>query len=809
MPTLATALRKSNKGRTLRVRAAQTATYPTTAEIVGHHDTHDNFALDYTIASVQSGDWSNPATWNPARVPEQGDIVAIKTTHVVTYDVESLDLIAAIGVAGTFRWQHDIDTYLGVQNLTVFGPNTLGAGNYGYLEIGTAAQPIQADQTATIVIGNSVLVDENTGGVTNKEYSNGVQGWGKVRIHGAIKTPFVLCDDELVATQTTITLDSAVSGWVANDTLLLPDTRGHLGLASTLPYRIETRTLASVAGNGLSVTVPGLTYDHQGARDKDGVLDFTPEVANLTRNVIIRSEDPDGIRGHTQFFDRCDVDIRYASFQGLGRTINASVPNTTTNQKGRYPGHFHKVLGPGDGTEGAGGIGYDASVDPDEFKPGDAANIASCNGPTLRFIGNVIWDTSDDGDVKWPLTTHGTCDALIRGNVVYRGTGSLMMFEEGSEVRNVIDGNFLCHCYDGTGDRGDGGFADGNPGREGNGMSMPNLYNFVRNNRAYNMEGVSIGYHTYGGTSSSGGGFADGNELLQIAAWQGADPEEDFTTGHNYPVLQWQDNHAICCDVGFVPWYTGCHINQTFTGNIAQSVLLRMHIWHCRIAVYRFPTNNFTYRDCIWRADFAHLGFGLNRVGLSAQDYYQRNEVLDNCNIQGFDYGVYVPNKVGVRVDGDPGDSEGIWTIQDSILCNFHNVNSGTMEAVSGGGVSLTARRANITNCQFFQPTGHTGGKKFLKLSWSDPPGSVANWIQLDRYYFSDIDGEAGDDVRVYWTESAGTFVTPQTTGSSIGSPEAGQTNTANLAEHGVCCAGAISPTAATRAGFDGFVEDL
>jgi len=41
---------------------------------------------------------------------------------------------------------------------------------------------------------------------------------------------------------------------------------------------------------GLTLTMSsGLQYDHLGARDLNGVLDFLPHVGNLTRNVIVRS----------------------------------------------------------------------------------------------------------------------------------------------------------------------------------------------------------------------------------------------------------------------------------------------------------------------------------------------------------------------------------------------------------------------------------------------------------------------------------------------------------------------------------------
>ena len=85
-----------------------------------------------------------------------------------------------------------------------------------------------------------------------------------------------------------------------------------------------------------------LQYDHLGARDLNGVLDFLPHVGNLTRNVIIRSESATGTRGHIIATHMADVDIRYALFRDLGRTTYLPL-NTTTNLIGRYPIHMHHL----------------------------------------------------------------------------------------------------------------------------------------------------------------------------------------------------------------------------------------------------------------------------------------------------------------------------------------------------------------------------------------------------------------------------------------------------------------------------------
>ena len=81
----------------------------------------------------------------------------------------------------------------------------------------------------------------------------------------------------------------------------------------------EEPTLAGIADRTLQLG-GALRFNHSGARNSDGKVEFLPHVGNLSRNVILRSANPAGTRGHVIFVERADVDIRYALFKDLGRT---------------------------------------------------------------------------------------------------------------------------------------------------------------------------------------------------------------------------------------------------------------------------------------------------------------------------------------------------------------------------------------------------------------------------------------------------------------------------------------------------------
>jgi hypothetical protein len=152
-------------------------------------------------------------------------------------------------------------------------------------------------------------------------------------------------------------------------------------------------TIANISGTTVNLSAP-LTYNHKAARDHTGVIEYYPHVGNLNRNVVIRSANAAGTRGHVLATERAVVDIRNAVFHDLGRTTldpddsttfdNAhTVTHVGTNQVGRYALHMHHVIGP---------------------------VTAPANGYQFTLIGNVIENTR-----KWGLAMEsGGCRVWLQ-----------------------------------------------------------------------------------------------------------------------------------------------------------------------------------------------------------------------------------------------------------------------------------------------------------------------------------------------------------------------------------------------------------
>src|SRR5205807_1262704 len=86
----------------------------------------------------------------------------------------------------------------------------------------------------------------------------------------------------------------------------------------------EERTITAIDGSKVTLDQP-LKMAHLG----DG--DYRGEVANLSRNVVIESADPDGVRGHTMYHRGSAGSLAYAEFRHLGKK----------DTLGRYALHFH------------------------------------------------------------------------------------------------------------------------------------------------------------------------------------------------------------------------------------------------------------------------------------------------------------------------------------------------------------------------------------------------------------------------------------------------------------------------------------
>ena len=391
----------------------------------------------------------------PEFIPRRTDL---PTTLIVaagqTVELPENGTYDYIEVAGTLRVSRTHDTLVKFTHLI----NLPG----GTLDVGSQADPIPCGRHVEFVIRN-VPID------TAKDpfqWGNGLINFGHQTRIGCRKTAFLETTDSLAAGATRITLATAPENWQVGDQLLLPDT----AQPSPNPRREAPVTIAAI--NGAEVTLSKrLDFAHAAITDPNGAVVLRPRVANLTRNIVVRSEEqlgPGVTRGHTVDIGMAAKwDIRYNQFVGLGRTLDIPLDDTVlgthigTNERGKYAEHHHHAQ---------------SSV--------GSADVGN------TYLGNRM-------TTKWALVVHGTSDALVEENVAVDFPGAGFVTEDGYEVRNVFRRNLA--AYIGGDPKYALGFQGQNnvnancPGCEGSGFWFRGVMNTFDRNEAWNsFRGINL-----------------------------------------------------------------------------------------------------------------------------------------------------------------------------------------------------------------------------------------------------------------------------------------------------------------------------
>lgn len=362
------------------------------------------------VRSAQGGSWSDAATWEGGKIPETGTKVLVREGHAVVYDVKSAVVLRSLHIAGMLVFATDKDTELNVGLIKIqHGESTDEAGfdcavhpkeneaarslaapavqsvllsapclccdGKPTLLVGTSEQPIAAGKTAKIRLH---YID----GMDKESCPAIVNCGGRMDLHGQpMNRTWVKLGAPINGRSkpTEIALAEPVTGWRVGDQVIVTTTDRYSKTEGT-------RTIKAIEGNRLTIDQP-LSYSYIAEGD------LRADVANLSRNVIIESADPEGVRGHTMYHKKSAGSISYAEFRHLGKE----------GVLGRYNLHFHLC--------------------------GDTMRGSSIVGASFHHSKN-----------RW-LTVHGTNYLVVRDCVGYESIGHGFFLEDGTEVYNVFDRN--------------------------------------------------------------------------------------------------------------------------------------------------------------------------------------------------------------------------------------------------------------------------------------------------------------------------------------------------------------------------------
>jgi hypothetical protein len=510
----------------------------------------------------------------------------------------------------------------------------------------------------------------------------------------------------------------------------------------------------------------------------------------------------------------------------------ATITHAPTNQIGRYATHFHHLMGP------VGGLGYDATVDPNEFKPSDPANTEGCNGASYRLIGCVIDDpspappTSTVPASKWGITVHDSHYGLIKGNIVHHYAGSGLMTEDGSESFNMIEGNFICNSLGDVDQRA-------LDGRSGVGFTFRGFSNYVRNNVAAGCAGKFQGIVNGSGYYYATGEGAQSRPAatVRVPLFQGADVPEgvedvdyEVVLVQNQPIIEFSDNEAYgAITTGLSIWHLGSG-GAGVSPAMPLSTISNLTVWHMwEEAWFGYPTNNLTFDGFTVRGDPAVVFDGSGDVitanvnhGWSYGDYrIEGGSVLRNADIRGVAYGVNGNHNV-----------HGTLTIEDSHIAAGSSGIRIVPHATPGTGDDGADHETIIDNVTFTQFRSDPGYFHINKdYGTYASATSRVNLRVKDEVTVIDFNGTPGDNFSLFYAEQASDEVMPISTGSGgspsflTACPEAGLTNAQAYVAYnqdgtakvggalsdptGCCIGGVIAPAGATtRAGINGLMDE-
>jgi hypothetical protein len=726
-----------------------------------------NLAKPYTAINVKSGDWTDPATWRGGRVPGNDDVVRIAPDTKVTYGANSRARLRAVGVSGELRFRTDRNTRLNVTHLLVY-PG-------GHLQVGSSSRPIDPNYTAEIVFNNSPLETGTIAapGEDPEQYGNGLLVWGALTLHGSRKSPFLRTTREPQEGDTSLVFERRPNNWRVGDTLLLPDSRQisekDFGKPDYPPYNHEaslgivrkphweTVTIERIEGARVLLTDP-LQHSHPGLRNAQSELTSTnrgalllPHAANLTRNIILRSEEPSGVRGHTQYFRGARIDIAYSQFTDLGRTTIRELNNTRidehntvlnigTNQLARYPLHLHRTVDPGSIWE---------------------------SGYEFRVVGNVV-----NGGKRWGIVVHGSHFGLIADNVVFDIDGAGIVTEDGTETGNIFRHNFVSGIH-GSGLPRDFRDVEQGAGHEGSGFWIASDNNEFFGNVA-------------AGVRDSGFAFFRPEMSWSVPRFRhikNTIPKAMTPEGQPRIFAATKNEVYGAAGSGLTLWSTKhCRICRLLPATIEE-----MTIWHSRAGViFDYHADFYEISNVFIYGDVRQLS---GTTGIYANN--SRRAILRNSEIHNMDVGI------------EGGGSRNRKLVVDNLTINAR-VGMRILRSTSWGRMEPLL----IHNTLFGYPddldvssNGH-----WIEFGNAIYANRAPKLTQHRPVLIYGLQQQQGADFELFQHEQAPGAIVPHSNDAGEGCPEPGLTNAQCWQRHGVAFGGEIATCDNSHPHIDAFV---
>jgi hypothetical protein len=322
-----------------------------------------------TISTVQSGNWSDPATWG-GHLPSASDAPVISTGHTIFADTDAT--IAGMQVNGILFFDP-------AKSVTI-----------------TSTKNILINGLLQMAPANSTLHSIRFTGIDETKFGGGgmdplasdiglwVMGAGRLTLQGAEKKSWTNATGAITSGATTISVKDA-TGWKVGDSILITPTA-----AGASNY--DTRSITGITGNTITLNASATSHPLINNR-------WTAEVGNLTRNV--RIEGTAAGRAHVFIRSTAKQTIKNVGFRFLGPRKDVNNDGITDLVLGRYGLHFHHC------DNGSVGSIVDGCVMRDlgnhAYVPHVSNGITMSNNIAFNCLETPFWwDFVDPShDIKW------------------------------------------------------------------------------------------------------------------------------------------------------------------------------------------------------------------------------------------------------------------------------------------------------------------------------------------------------------------------------------------------------------------------
>ncbi len=431
-------------------------------------------------------------------------------------------------------------------------------------------------------------------------------------------------------------------------------------------------------------TLGGLQYDHVLPKDpsgkeyvnSDGTAAFGIQIANLTRNIYIQSEDPyhTMARGHTMFMHNSNVNIAGVGFLGLGRSdkrtvvddvqlytkeiidalnqeaalqtppgsmipatkVGEFIPGTGLNPRGRYAAHFHRA-----------GINETDGTDPNNpllnaGLPAEVQDSVVVDSPGWGFVSHTS-NVNFDNNIAFNVM--GASFVTEAGNEMGRFVGNLAIKGIGANTSEGIESRKVKQDF---GFQGDGFWFQGPSIKVENNIAVsqhhdgfvfftvplvqnyswadPNSVDKTKQTILYARQSVKL-------TTAM---LATVYDAALIGLLRGPDKLDKSLDPGNIPILSFKNNASIADAVGFESWF---HLLGANLPRSLGSQITGLKVANTRgTAMFDPYTNLTTVKDTLLIGNpTSPSGVGMNRNSVTA------NFTYDNVIIRGFELGISIP----------------------------------------------------------------------------------------------------------------------------------------------------------------------